>query len=76
MVPQWLSADDQTVLAFSQSKALPVRALFSGCLFEYCDCIKQTTVAFSNRLAKIKRLGHVGISVTDVLSGAQARKAS
>ena len=68
--PQWVHEDERASLGLAQSTVFRVREPFTGCLFEYFDRIEQTTVAFSNRLAKIERLGHFGISVPDVLAGA------
>lgn len=68
--PQWVAESELAVLGLSQSSVFRVREPFTGCLFEYYDRIEQTVVPFANRLAKIERLGHVGISVPDVLEGA------
>ena len=68
--PQWLAEEERGPLGLAQSKVFRVREPFTGCVFEYYDRIEQTVKAFSNRLAKIERLGHIGISVPDVLGGA------
>lgn len=68
--PAWVGEEEKVPLGFAQSTVFRVREPFTGCLFEYYDRMEQTTVPFSNRLVKIERLGHVGISVPDVLGGA------
>lgn len=68
--PAWVGDEERTPLGLAQSKAFRVREPFTGCLFEYYDRMEQTVVPFANRLAKIERLGHFGISVPDVLAGA------
>jgi 2,3-dihydroxy-p-cumate/2,3-dihydroxybenzoate 3,4-dioxygenase len=69
--PKWVSEEDRGPLGLLQSKVFRVREPFTGCTFEYYDRIEQTVVHFSKRLAKIERLGHIGISVPDVLGGAE-----
>jgi len=68
--PVWVGEEERVPLGLAQSKVFRVREPFTGCLFEYYDRIEQTITPFSNRLAKIERLGHIGISVPDVLGGA------
>jgi 2,3-dihydroxy-p-cumate/2,3-dihydroxybenzoate 3,4-dioxygenase len=68
--PQWVVDEERAPLGLTFSKVFRVREPFTGCMFEYYDRIEQTMVPFSKRLVKIERLGHVGISVPDVLGGA------
>lgn len=68
--PHWVPDEERARLGLMQSKAFRVREPFTGALFEYYDRIEQTVVPFSNRLVKIERLGHLAVSVPDVLGGA------
>jgi 2,3-dihydroxy-p-cumate/2,3-dihydroxybenzoate 3,4-dioxygenase len=68
--PRWVGEEERMPLGLQLSKVFRVREPFTGCLFEYYDRMEQTVVPFSNRVVKIERLGHIGISVPDVLGGA------
>jgi len=69
--PQWVEDEERLALNLSLTPAFRVRDPFTGCLFEYYSGMDQTIGKFPARLAKIQRLGHFGISVPDVLSGAK-----
>jgi 2,3-dihydroxy-p-cumate/2,3-dihydroxybenzoate 3,4-dioxygenase len=68
--PHWIAEEERGSLGLNQSKVFRVREPATGCLFEYYDRMEQTVTPFSNRLAKIERLGHIGISHPDVLGTA------
>ena len=69
--PYWLRDDEKAALNLTLTPAFRVRDPFTGALFEYYSGMDQTIVKFPQRLAKIQRFGHFGLSVPDVLAGAK-----
>ena len=68
--PRWVGEEDRALLGLRDSKVFRIREPHTGGVFEFYDRMEQTDAPFAARLAKIERLGHIGISVPDVLAGA------
>ena len=68
--PAWVREGEREPLGLLHATVFRVREPVTGCLFEYYDRIEQRGPPFSNRLVKIERLGHIAMSVPDVLATA------